>query len=103
MKLNVMERLTVLSVLPKESDFATLKIVRVLQDTVGFDEAEWKECGIVQKDGQTRWNPEKGSVEKEIEIGEKATDIIKDAFKELNKAKKLTAQHLSVYEKFMEA
>ncbi len=102
MKLNVMERLNVLSVLPKESDFATLKIVRVLQDSVGFGEAEWKEYGIKQKDGSTTWNPEKGSEEKEIEIGEKATDVIKEAFKELNNKKKLTAQHLSVYEKFME-
>ena len=102
MKLNVIERLNVLSVLPKESDFATLKIVRKLQDSLGFSEKEWKEYGIVQEGSNIKWDQMKGSEEKEIEVGEKAMDVVKEAFKELNSQKKLTAQHLSVYEKFME-
>jgi len=46
------------------------------------------------------WNA-KGTEEKEISIGEKATDIIVEALKELNKNKKLTANHYSLYVKFV--
>ena len=101
MKLNVTERLTILSILPKESDFLTLKIVRDLQASLGLNESEWKEFEIKQNGTNVSWNPEKGSIEKDIKIGEKAIDIIVTAFKELDKQKKLTAQHFSAYEKFI--
>jgi hypothetical protein len=44
---------------------------------------------------------EDADIQKEIEIGEKASDIIADALKSLNKAKKLTESHIPLYERFI--
>ena len=100
MKLNVMERLTLLSILPKEGNFVTLKVLRSLTSNLGLSESELKEFDVKQNDQQVTWN-EKGNEEREIEIGEKATDIIVEALKKLDDEKKLTEQHFSVYEKFV--
>ena len=100
MKLNVLERITALGILPEAGNFVTLKIVQNLQMALSLTEAEFKEYGIVQKDDQMTWN-EKGREEKEIKIGEKATDILVEALKKLDKEKKLTNQHFSLYEKFV--
>ena len=45
------------------------------------------------------WN-EKGADERDIKIGEKATDILIEALRKLDEDKKLTNQHFSLYEKF---
>jgi len=101
MKLNLQERFVLLQVLPKEGNFMTLKIVRDLQDSLSPSEEELKECGVTQKEEQITWN-EKGREEKEIKIGEKATDIIVEALDKLDKENKLSTQHMTLYEKFIE-
>jgi len=100
MKLNIAERFMVLGMLPKESNFATLKIVRQLQESLSLTEEEFKDFDVKQEGQQIQWN-KKGTEEKEIEIGEKATDIIIEALKKLNDNNKLTPQHISLYEKFI--
>jgi len=100
MKLNLLERVTILGILPKEANFLNLKIIKDIQDVVSFTEEDFKEFDIKQTDGMITWNA-KGTEEKEISIGEKATDIIVEALKELNKDKKLTANHYSLYVKFV--
>ena len=100
MKLNVMERLTLLQILPKEGNFATLKITRELISNLGLSEADYKEFEINQKDGLITWN-EKGGEDRAIVIGEKATDIIIESLKKLDEEKKLEDRHFSLYEKFV--
>lgn len=100
MKLNVLERITALGILPEAGNFATLKIVQNLQMALSLTEVEFKEFEVVQKGDQMTWN-EKGREEKEIKIGEKATDILIEALKKLDEEKKLTNQHFSLYEKFV--
>jgi len=100
MKLNLGERFTALGVLPKEGNFTTLKIVRDLQNILAPTEQEFKEFEIKQQDTQIAWN-KKGAEEQEIEIGEKATDVIIEALKQLDKDKKLMPSHLSIWEKFI--
>lgn len=100
MKLNVPERLILLQVVPKEGSFLTLKIVRDLTSTLAMNDEEFKEFGITQDGDQIKWNL-KGLQEKEVEIGEKATDIIVEALKKLDESKKLEQRHLSLYEKFI--
>ena len=101
MKLNLNERFTVLGILPKESNFATLKIVRELQGVLAPSEAEFKEFEVKQEEGQIRWN-KKGLEEREIKIGEKAADVIKEALKALDKEKKMLPQHVPLWEKFVD-
>lgn len=100
-KLTVMERLVLLNILPKEGDFTTIKLLRKLRENLSFDEEEHKKLMFVQDGDQVRWNME-ALTDKHIAIGEKAGDIIQDALKKLNDEKKLTNEHFSLYEKFVE-
>jgi len=101
MELNVLERLVLLSILPKEADFTTVKIIRKLKEDLSFSEEEHKALQFVQDGGNVNWQKD-GDIPKDIKIGEKATDAIVEALKKLNTDKKLTEQHLSLYEKFIE-
>jgi hypothetical protein len=113
MNLSVIERIQLLGVLPKEGDFSTLKIVRSLQNDLSFSEEEHKtlrfknagETYIDQKgkkqtvpEGQTRWMEE---VEKDVIIGDKATEIIRNSFKKMNDQKKIPIQMFDLYQKFV--
>jgi len=100
MNLSVLERLMVLKVLPKEGNFAALKILTNLRLSLSFTEEEIKEWGIVSDvaGGRTTWNVEGVA---EIPIGEKATDIIVMALKKLDHEKKLAVEDMGIYEKFI--
>ena len=99
MELSVMERIHLLSLLPKEGNLVTLKIVRNLQSALSFDEKELKETGLViNKDNRYEWKKE---VSKDVEIGDKAKEVIKDTFAELDKNKKLNMQTIDLYERFL--
>ena len=100
MKLNLLERLMIQSILPKEADFVTLKIMNNLRQSVAPSEEEYKEFEIRQSGDKIIWNS-KGNEEKEIEIGEKATDVIKGALEKLDKEKKLTQDLFTLFEKFV--
>jgi hypothetical protein len=100
MKLTLLERLTIQKILPQEGNFATLKILDSLKMSLAPSEEEFKEFGIVLEQGKATWN-EKGLEEREIVIGEKASEIIKETLIELDKNKKLSTNHISIYEKFV--
>ena len=100
MKLNVLERVLALGILPEAGNFATLKIVNDLRLVLSLTEAEYKEFEVQTKGDQMTWNV-KGSEEREIKIGEKATDILIEALNKLDEEKKLTNQHYSLFEKFV--
>ena len=99
MLLNTFDRLILLNIMPKEGDITTLKIIRKLKDDLSFSEEEHTALQFKNEDGQIMWK-EEADIKTEIEIGEKATDIIAEALKALNKAKKLTEAHISIYERF---
>ncbi len=100
MKLSVQERVLILSLLPNEGSYATLKILNQLRLGLSFTEEELKKWKIteVPQEGRINWETD-GEVE--IPIGEKATDIIVDALKKRDKADTLPMQAMSVYEKFI--
>ena len=101
MKLNVMERLMLINVLPSESNFVNLKIINDLRQAIGFTEAEHKEFDMkTLPDNQVSWDLTK-SIDKEYDIGPKATSIIVEALEKMDQRKQLTPNHLSLYEKFI--
>jgi len=100
MKLNLAERHLLLQILPVHEDITILRIARDLRMALAVTEEEYKEFGIVQEATAFKWN-EKGEEEREIPIGEKATDVCVKALKDANKAKTLTEQHISLYDKFI--
>lgn len=101
MKLNVLERLSILPLLPQEGNYLTLKVVRQTQDVLGISSDEFKDFEIHQsEDGSLRWNA-KGAEEKDVDVSEKAAEIIKEALEKLNNDGKLKANHFTIYEKFV--
>jgi len=100
MELSVLERLMAIGVLPAEGDYTTLKILNQLKLSLSFSEKEYEEFGIVVdiEKSQTKWATD-GAVE--IPIGEKATDILVKALKDKNRQKKLSADMMTLYEKFV--
>ena len=100
MKLSVQERLVALSILPKEGDYATLKLLTNLKLSLSFSEEEIKDWGVTSdaERSQTRW---KINGESDIPMGEKQNDIVISALKKLNAEKKLPDIAMSLYEKFI--
>ncbi len=56
----------------------------------------------VGEKGQLQWNPEKAK-EKEVKVTARATVMIEEALKKLDDEKKLTPDHMTLFEKFVEA
>ncbi len=101
MKLNVLERIIALGIMPEAGNFATLRVMNDLRMALSLTEAEFKEFGVKQEGDQMSWNP-KGAEDREVKVGEKATDILVEALEKLDKEKKLLNQHYTLYEKFVE-
>ncbi len=100
LKFSVLERLILLNVLPQEANFFNFKLLRVVKEELSFTEEENKLLNFRQVDKQTVWDD---TVQpKEIVIGEVVTEMIKKALKELDGKEKLTQDHISLYEKFIE-
>ena len=104
MKLNLVERIVILEILPKENNFVTLKLIRDLMSKLGIsaeEHIEFKVKEIKNENGTVNitWNT-KGNEDKEIIIGEKESDLIFESLDILDKQKKLTDKHISIYEKF---
>jgi hypothetical protein len=96
---SVIERAMVIQALPTEDNVLTLRIIKKIKEDMGFSEADVKEIKVDQKGDflliQTL-------PDKEIEIGERGVEIIGNAFRSLNDRKKLTENHLGLYEFFVE-
>ena len=100
MKLTMGERFAVLSLLPEKENFATLTIMRELGESLSPTEDEHKTYGIVVEGNQVHWSPKMAAIEKDINIGNKAHSIIREALEKLDKEKKLEDKHYTVFEKF---
>lgn len=100
MVLNIPERIVLFGILPEKENFVNMRIIRELRSNLTLSEEDIKEGDItVSDDGdQILW---KKMVEKDIPIGEKATDIIVEALRKLDKEKALEDRHLALWEKFI--
>lgn len=98
MKLSVKERILILGLLPKETNFVNLKVIRDLENEIGLKENEIKEYGVEATQNEIIW---KINAETEIEISDKAREIIKAGLQKLDEAEKLTKNHLELCDKFL--
>ena len=101
MQLNVQERLILLRELPQAGDITTIKIVHKLRQDLSFSEEEHELYKIEYKDGMIHWDDTNKEI-KDIDIKSKAYSIIQDTLKKLDDEKKITEEHLPLYEKFMD-
>ena len=101
-KLNILERLVIGNMLPKEMSFAAWGIINALRNDLAPTEAEMKALDMKPNpDGEgviANWD---AVSEKEIVFGEIAENLIVDALKKLDSENKLMQEHLTVYEKFV--
>jgi transcriptional/translational regulatory protein YebC/TACO1 len=100
-ELNVGERLSILTILPQEGSFLTLRLIRELKNKLGLSADELKEFDVKQEDGSIRWNA-KGLETKKITFKEKEVELIANELKEIDKKKQLKDIHFSIYEKFVD-
>ena len=107
MKLEVHERLALLTLLPNEGDYAALKTIRRAREMISFTpgEMEFYEIkSVTGPDGrpQTQWSSAKAAeAVKDCPVDEYTMNVIRDKLADLNKRKKLTEQYMSVYDKFV--
>jgi hypothetical protein len=101
MDLSIHERLMALSILPREGDYASLKVLTQLRLSLSFTEKEIKDWKITHDPIEKRTSWDAPNAVAEIPIGEKATDIIVEALKKLDRERKLPENAMSLYEKFI--
>jgi len=100
MVLNIPERIVLFGILPEKENFVTMKIIKDLRSNLLLSEEDIKEGEIIlSEDGQMiTW---KKMVEKDVPIGEKATDVVITALKKLDSEKALEERHMPLWEKFI--
>ena len=114
MKLTVFERAVLVNVLPKEGNFKTLKTVRKLREDLSLTEEEGELYKVAflpgdkdSPEGKMTWKTvdDDGTPipqEKEIEVSKLGSELIQGILEKLNEQGKLTMEHYSLYEKFIE-
>ncbi len=100
MILNVLERITLLQILPQQGDFATLQTAKSLAKELDFNTEELDALNFQQTSERIQWKAE-NDPKKDCKIGEKGNDLIVEQLKSLNEKKQLTAQHFDLYQKFV--
>lgn len=97
MKLDVLERITLMGLLPAESNLITFRILSDFKKELSFTEKELKQFGIEQKEGRVFW---KKSGLKEFTIGDQIKIIVQIALQKVDKEGKVNDQNISLFEKF---
>jgi len=98
MVLNIPERIALFGILPEKENFVTMKIIKDLRSNLLLSEEDIKEAEVTLEGEQMFW---KKMIEKDVQIGEKATDIIVTALKKLDSEKALEDRHMALWEKFI--
>ena len=101
MKLSISERVALLSVLPHEGNITNIRLVRKLREGLSFSEEELATHSLDNTDDGVRWDPGPSDPMKDVEIGEKAMDVVKDALRTADSKRVLTEGHIPIWDKFM--
>jgi hypothetical protein len=102
MKLNIVDRLLLLNILPTKGNILTLRLAREFSESLSFTEAEHKVLNFVETAGNVSWNNPKKEMLKEIHVGEVIVTLIKDELTKLSDSDSLEVQHIDLYNKFFE-
>lgn len=100
MQLGVGDRIVLLSLLPAEGDLSTVRIVHDLKQDLSFSEEEHKALQIKVEGDKITWGG--GDGVKEISIGPRAHTLIAETLENLDGEKKITEDHLGLWEKFVD-
>ena len=106
MKLDVRERMTLVTLLPDKGDYSALKTIRRAREMLSFtpEEVDFFEIKseVVNGVTQTKWDPEKNAKNvKDCPVDEYTTSLLRDKLAEMNRNGDLTERYMSIYEKFV--
>jgi hypothetical protein len=98
MLLTIEERILLLNLdtLPRQGNLVTLRILKEMTDRLGFTEEELKEFEITTSGDQVKWKIFPDGGEREIPLGDKALDMIREAIKT---SSMMTVRYLPLAEK----
>lgn len=99
-KLSVLDRVTLLGLLPSMENYATIKVVTELHRLIGIGGKEAKEIEFKVEGDRVVWNPKKEK-DSEFEFGKFETDIIIAALEKADKEKKMEPRMVPLYDKFI--
>jgi len=97
--LSVHQRLLLLGILPEEGNLTTIRIVRELREALSFSESEHEALKLRVEGGRVFWEDDVVG-DKDIDIGPKAAEVVRDALGNLDADGKLTVEHLTLCELF---
>ena len=103
-KLTVKQRIDLQSILPPTGDFLTIKMIRVLRESLSFTQKEHKLLEFVHHpNGSIEWDAKTAKkCIKEFEIPETIVSVVKEVLEKLEAQKQITEAHLDFYEMFMD-
>ena len=96
--LTISERFSIMELLPKEGNFATISLIRKLREKLSLTEEEIKQHNITTTDSIIRWS---NNTEKEKEFSVFEEETIEQQLIQLNKYNKMEDKHFSLYNKFV--
>jgi len=100
-ELQVEDRILLLSILPDQGTFLTVKMVRGMRDRLEFTADELATLNFDQSDDRLTWDtPDDEPVVVNVAFKKLERDIVYDALKELDEAGELKWQHLRLCELF---
>ena len=104
MKLTILDRILMMNILPAESDFVTLKMVKELKDKLSFTDKEIKNYEIKttnnkQGKGQITWTAKALETTEDIKIVHSERELIIEQLEKLDKDKKANLHHVELYDK----
>ncbi len=103
MKLTILERFVLPTILPEKGSYANLKLVREVREDLSFTAEEFKLYNIEEHtQGNVTWSlPTSGDPGRDIEFNDVITNLITAKFKEMDQQGSLEDKHISLYEKFI--
>ena len=100
MLLSIKERLVLNMIMEQQAGrFDALKLIRKFRENLSFSESEIKEVNLRSEDGiGFKWDKE---LQKDVEIGDIVSNMIKKQFQKLDREERLFEDHLDIYAKFV--
>jgi len=100
--LNVHDRIMLLGMLNQtQSNWTTLRLIREFQGTIGFSQDDIDEFNLVQEGNTTSWSGEEANREEGFDLPDALRAVIVAELQKLDAAGALTADHVSLCEKFL--
>lgn len=102
MKLDITERLNLLSILPEKGNALTLRVVREAREALSFDSSEHATIGFETRDDGTVTWPMDNDPHKDVSLSLPILGMIKDTLTKLNDRDELDMPKLDLYERFVD-